>query len=466
MATEMETIFGLVGTNEEMLQISQFARMAWDWSHLVEKVAKKDHLNAFLGMENLLKPFLTHTLWPDAVAFLGWCGRRVWPGRDQASTSELATHYMRLMLRVRTAPDWLRLSWYKVSAYEVQPVCLGDFSSIAACVGVCLSSHRKKRGSSTSSRCIDPLAWRILAFLWDRTCGVHCHSISPHALRKVGFPWRRCGQVVRNFDRVRWPHFQGRAGDFATIGRGPNVGKIVVVVSSKLELDHAKVSAAIDTNSYFSGIGDKASAWFAVRVHHRYRTLKSPEPMCERLGSQLSMLWDKVQGLTTSGLVDRLRLRAAGVRCTGSRRDEILIEELVRVLQAMGKNPVARKRKRVLPVADLTYDENWHSERLRCSLPASHSDLLEQRRLATQAGAPKVLSEDLKQAVRKQIRTDGKETILARLPVLAENKQTAQKDRSRSVLRGVLAQWLSSEEGQAWQAKRQAMYDTEELCEV
>ena len=66
---EMTDILGSVGINDGMKELLDSAAVCWDWSYLVEHKPMARHVQAFLRVTRLLKPFLRHTIMPDPRHF-------------------------------------------------------------------------------------------------------------------------------------------------------------------------------------------------------------------------------------------------------------------------------------------------------------------------------------------------------------------------------------------------------------
>ena len=63
-----------------------------------------------------------------------------------------------------------------------------------------------------------------------------------------------------------------------------------------------------------------------------------PEAPCERIGSLMRIYWDSRRHLGPVDMQDLVFLSQAGVACTGSDRDELVVDEVMRLFEASAKN--------------------------------------------------------------------------------------------------------------------------------
>ena len=360
---EMVDIFGDVGVNKGMRDLTRLASVCWNWKQLIHDRPGPQHIQAFLGVARFLKPFLQHTITPDPNQY---------PGVDQVKWDEddatLAQNYQLLTMRVRAAAGFERLkkrqapppdvlshasSWYTVVSYEVKPVyafpiVLKLFTSL-----------------------VDPSSWPPTS-LHSMTCSACCvvsqfmgkHDERPLARAawstfsvpcKELFPVGRARRRV--FEKKSITH---AVGSICVVRRGcPGRRYLVLVISHNMEVQVQTISAALDLFSWFSngGVRGGGSTWFANRHHHRCRVLFPVEAVCERLGSLAHNLFDAGgigQHLSPGPLIDRLFLCQAHVVCCGNERDEWLVRETANVLQQVFKKSAtlaARRRKQTLQQA-------------------------------------------------------------------------------------------------------------------
>ena len=272
---------------------------------------------------------------------------------------------------------------------------------------------------------------------------------------------------------------------------GQLVGRLVHVQRVVADLDWSAVSAAIDCDPYFSRDGHGrheqcgGSAWHAVRIHNFCRPMGSPEACCERVGSLMHNIWDPHRAARggTGLLMDEVVLQEAKVDCTGSARDEGLVQEIAKALWHTGYRPLITQRKRALREAtgalrgapskaiararlsgdDVDADRAW-------TFGAADSDgsqgsdsdgewvgtpswfprvgmaaALDERR---RAHAPAYSCEHVNRAI-------GRVAEGAPIPTIREHPGKP-ADRAGSDRREALRTWLRSEEGLAWTAKKNA----------
>lgn len=94
---ELSAIFGTVGANDDRISILAHAARCWDWSRLAQESPTVPDVRAFDSLTEILRPCLSHTLFPHLGAFAAvddrWLTDRAWRGRQ----------YMLLCRRVRAA---------------------------------------------------------------------------------------------------------------------------------------------------------------------------------------------------------------------------------------------------------------------------------------------------------------------------------------------------------------------------
>ena len=118
---------------------------------------------------------------------------------------------------------------------------------------------------------------------------------------------------------------------------------LVEVIHEKTRVDSSSVSASIDGDRYFA-VGSepmkRASAWHAVRLHHRCRLLRGAEAVCEQLGSLAHCHWQDQRDEAPGVAMARAHLLQGGIRCLGSARDEMVVHHTGRLLLECGLNPL------------------------------------------------------------------------------------------------------------------------------
>jgi hypothetical protein len=266
-----------------------------------------------------------------------------------------------------------------------------------------------------------------------------------------------------------------------TGGRGGVARTLAVIVDVARRVDVSAVAASIDTIRWFalgSG-GSRSCAWHAARVHHRCRNLFPPDAPCESVGSILRLLWDQRQGsASTSFWRDRALLSAAGVRCMGGDRDEMIVEEVVTVLKLTSKYKVTgSSASRTAWVARNVYRpcEGNRSSRSRTQWlpkgardPLCPSEMVElekggaakrQKFVDTRAQSSKAhtLPGSLATAVDQSwVGTHG--DGMQPLPPDIKGLHMQQKGATQSELRDTMYNWMDGPAGKKWFAEKAAMH--------
>ena len=439
-----------------------------------------------------LRPCLSQTLFPFAPEF-----RRVeckWV--DDAS---LGVQYMFLTKRVRAAaaaaetrmrgrqiPEEVVAAAAKWSEPGAFQVVLGS-RWLSLVIKLLVFQVREARelgltGRAASNRACDhsdcDLALRCLrlqcldiASLASGFLGAACLELQTSELTHVSRARRRRKSSHADVERPL------RVGDLARwIGdRSGGAGTFAIIVDIAWKVDVAAVAAAIDTMSWFVlGSGGRTIAWHAGRVHHRCRNLFPPDAPCESVGSVLRVLWDQRQGRAhTSFWSDRALLSAAGVRCVGGDRDEMLVEEVVELLKSTSKYAVAghsasgtvraqaikRNRSEMSRTQWLPRDER-DSVRPSELLELEGAGAVQRRRFVdarAKASRPRELPACLANAV-DQARVGVHGAGVQPLPPDVVGLHKQQKGATCSVVREATKKWIDSNHGKAWLAERAAMH--------
>ena len=466
---------GAVGSNASMRELIQAASIAWDWAWLCEHRPESKHVHAFLDMWRLLAGCVRHTVWPSPQTHFHVEAR--WPGE-----AELAAQYMVLTQRVRDAVaergadfhEWFPCRSYQVvefrHSHRLQRVLLKLLHdrlqrSLRGCRGV-------GREFSAPPRIALPVA-RILQFL---TLGAETGPI-PHvfvvpriSLCTLGWG-HRFGKLRKNFkERVQ---FLGGVGDFASLcDSHPKSGCWVLVVEEIRVLNPGAVAASLDLDLRFSapGAGNR-HAWHAVRLHHRMRHVRGVEAACERWGSMLHTLWDDIAGMRAGRLTTRLLLRESGLRCIGSVEDEAFVEELARILVDIQGKSIYRKRGRdqgpSYALRVLAESGGLQSGLFQfADTPGCRLESLGGPQASSRWGLrhePRALPEKAQEAILAGARKDSTGRLVRnQLPVLAEDARKVRTQRTVSVLRSALKDFLSSDAGRKWALERSALWTNPE----
>lgn len=230
-------------------------------------------------------------------------------------------------------------------------------------------------------------------------------------------------------------------------------------------LDHvqtnsAAISASIDADRFFA-LGDapskRTSAWHSVRVHHRCRLLRGPEAVCEHLGSLAHFTWQSQRDEAPALAMSRVHLLQADVRCLGSFRDEIVIQESAKLFLSCNMNPL-RKNKKELQQIQGRLDagqksgrlHEFDSEDLCLPKPSSASNLRTRSSGFRAESLPSRLPQELQPIVEKS------KGLVESMPLTA----LMQRRKTSSALHDSLATWLQSDAGKAWQKERDQIFET------
>ena len=425
---EMGQMFGSVGVNKGMRDLVRLSSTCWDWGFLVRESPRAQHVQAFLGVVRLLRPFLAHTITPDRSQFPG--ATDVAP---ESTDNELVRTYELLTLRVRAVAgsatlkqkrkpplDVIRhaVGWQTLLGYDVQP--LYTFNIVHKLVASSVSVASWPRTHLNTMICYS--ASLISQFMGS--LGEHkrvelakacwgSFAVRPRHLLAVGE--KRVRQAKKSAE-------QHRVGSICAFQQHTDKRRhLVLVTRLNFQVQVDQISAAIDLLPWFAtGTGEGArSSWMAGRVHHRCRVLYPPEAVCERLGSIMHDLFDPGQHLTPGPLVDRLLLAQAYVWCCGSARDEWLVRETANVLEKVFHKSAtlkARRRKQGLPQAacirhqtqaleasgrsfadiDVTWEDWWAQVACGGELPRPAASL---RKEAWRAYTPRELPAPVAQAI-------------------------------------------------------------------
>ncbi len=430
---EFDDYFGDVGENSAMSSLISSMAVCWDFAELLVSPPNGHHVNAFLNVVGVLRPFLKHTLWPDVVEYPDV--KRTW----ELSDRDLAEQYITLCKRLRImAGKHLHLErWYPVVAYQVVAVALP---------GAVLAAVKR---------------WKYRKFI-HMFLAVDIgpqFRVDAAVLRAPGYA------KARSHARQLEGRFRGDAGAVAVLASKHFIGRMVRVCSFVRKLNWSAVSADID--------GDRLvcqGCWHAVRVHHRCRVFGATESCCERVGSHMHALWNSTQGFQP--LVDRVLLRSAGVRCVGSDLDEALVCEIANMLETklafhphvkrrtvlkrkregvgasrqvdtlrsnVGEKRAAMGRSQQLP-EDNAGDDEADGD-VHISLDISRGSRVawqEERSMLRERRAPKQLdscdAEYLHKIVCHPRDSLGRPGLARALPIFAEDKRTEHKSRAMSVV--------------------------------
>ena len=242
--------------------------------------------------------------------------------------------------------------------------------------------------------------------------------------------------------------------------RSCKYGKCLVeILSDNIEVNCAAISSAIDASRFFA-IGDapskRTSAWHSVRVHHRSRLLRGPEAVCEHLGSLAHFTWQSQREEAPALAMSRVHLLQADVRCLGSVRDEVVIQESAKLLLSAHLNPLRKNKQQLGQIQrrNKTSEESgrlqkFESADMSLPQPSSASNLRKRTSEFRAESLPSTLPAELQAIVEKS------KGVVESMPLTA----LMQRRKTNSALSDSLASWLESDAGKAWQKERQQIFE-------
>ena len=493
---ELSDVMGDVGMNSSMAKLLKNASVCWDWAHLVSHPPTAAHTKAYAEVCRDLEPCMRKTLYPEAEVFSSV--KKQWP-----SVHALGGQYIWLLRRVRTAMDAGRLvrgglppadligglrpseplglvrhhgrvhrvqvprdvceasaRWIDADLYEVRPLWAHGF--VFGCV------RGQLREQSRAVVC--KLACWVSLFLGGLPLDAYTTSvIDAGRLFPPGCPPRR-----RSSKQPARSNYHWSAGDVAQMRNK----KLVRIVRVSVRVQTALVMAAICQHPWFSlGLGCVGSyqCWHAGRVAHRCSSLFPPEAPCERIGSLMRLFWEPRRHIGPVEVEDLVLLAQAGVQCSGSSRDEVLVDLVAGLIEKTSqhkmrqglfddgyKQPLVQQdQERVLEASG-----RFHGNSAGCDTtefqPASIMALTGQgyatRRQFLQArdkgGKPTTFPKALQGEVGKHIIHGQVQPVQAGVLELHAHQRGATK----SVLREKTTAWLESDGGKAWLAERAVLF--------
>ena len=468
---------GAVGSNESMRRLIAAARTCWDWEHLRLHRPTVDHIKAFEVVWLLLKPCLSHTLWPSAESHP--LVQHSWPALD-----DLKYQYTLLCARVRAATGLGGRCHRAVHIpHHCQVVCLRSHGILMPLFQRFFRSLWKRQMRSRSERSQEPVELCVATILHfagqrlsDTPCDQHdlfqetlpsggpkSFQVSLHDLVRVGYGRRFCG--MRGPTKASLPlRDEVETGAIASLAGSVLRGRWVKVLAVERNFDIRAMAARLDLDAQFCRRRDPhGHCWHAVRIHHRCRHLRGIETVCEKWGSLLHTLYNDVAGLGPARMAVRLFLRESGLRCQGSQTDEHFVAELARVITEVQGRSASSSRGSDIPYAvKRLATSDGGMEPCALDLDGEAGARLDMTGLPMawkQQHAPTDLPAAAAQAVQQGVKRDGRRNIIVRsqLPLFAEDARAIQKTRATSVLRARLKEFLESETGKQWWGTREEL---------
>ena len=193
-----------------------------------------------------------------------------------------------------------------------------------------------------------------------------------------------------------------------------------------------------------------------------------PEAPCERVGSIMRHAWEPSRKMNPKLLEDLVLLSGAGVRCTGSERDELLVQTVVHVLSSSSKYslwastgglPPLRAQLQHLDCADSGRFAEGMGDMsllqpsdigLGVGYSAKREFLADRRHAGTPSGLP--------EAAQRGVRLATDSGLVAPLPLDVPALHALQKGHAGSSLKTKAVTWLESEAGKEWLKERSELF--------
>ncbi len=284
-------------------------------------------------------------------------------------------------------------------------------------------------------------------------------------MRAVGTRRRRRSKKTPALDHVEWV-----VGDVVV----DKVGRLVRVVRVRRRVAVEQITACIVKHAWFSvGNGSSQSycAWHAARLAHRCSLLFPPEAPCERIGSLLRLYWDPRRNLGPVDMADLVLLSQAGVRCTGSQRGELVVEEVVALLKATSKygsrggsqTPfLVHEQEQMLAESGRFAGQAMMSMPELAALDELRDAGWEGRRAYFRKRRKIGIPVDLPGAAVRGLESGRVGNLIIPLPVDVQTLHSRQRGATGSVLKEKTRSWLESEAGQEWQRERLMLFSAGE----
>eukprot|EP00439_Symbiodinium_sp_Y106_P054581 s2898_g7.t1 len=382
--------------------------------------------------------------------------------RVEQHIMEIERQYCLLCLRVRsvaraadgqivkmTIPDDVRASaekWWRTSSYTVQPVwVLGWLRHL-------ISQVLPSAALRVQWDVIDKVS-RFLGNLPQAASSTHSVPVQDiqlvfrHARRKR----RKTAETVFN-DLRSWN------------------GKVVRIIATTRVVQPDAISRSIDCSSFFAQgsleVTARASAWHAVRLHHRARVLRGPESSCERLGSIAHQQWDSQQNLAPASIMARVHLMSAGLKCLGTERDCLIVNQVASLMlsakrSALHARPeVAQIREHRELMAESTSGQDLQLYAAEGYLVPGGLTSVAAIRVETSASLAKSLPSTLPPVLQEALPATV-DTATGQTKGLMPStglQRLSKKNPANSTLRDAMCSYLETEAGKKWQQERSLVF--------
>jgi hypothetical protein len=246
---------------------------------------------------------------------------------------------------------------------------------------------------------------------------------------------------------------------------------VVLVLEQERRVNIPALAASFDMDPYWhSPAGDEYAhgCYHMVKLGNRLRLLAPPETPCESWGYLLHMIWRDFASLpTTQHIQNRFFIREAGLQCSGSARDESLVQTIAEVFVSSGKSVFGKRCKLDLSLG--VHSARRNAGRADWELPEEYGaarsldDFLDWKREVPKvmdAGVEAILRANLEREWVGSYRRDQYGHKKMKAHALYSN-QLRHGSTTRSVWKDRLQLWLSTDEGREWNARRDALLDKE-----
>ena len=343
-------------------------------------------------------------------------------------------------------------TWFRPYAFEVAPVLLPGFCAL-------LTKCRPILGCEV---------WSVIAqFLLPKGLVLNVRVGTTTQLLCFGHSFRvrvdglcSCG-FGRTYAKARGQRaaqtFHGRAGSFAAVAVPPFAGRLVRVHTVLCHVDSTAVATSLDCDPSMSQAVEGQHCWHVCRLHHRSRMLRGPESACERWGSLLHMLWDKVGGWGPHRMAARLFIREGGLEGSCSLHEEAVVQEMTNFLvHETSKNPFVKKQA-LSQQCSVAVHGHYTPDTALLRSALREADTID-REVYRPMGLPDVCVTAV-QALKRPIPNGATGTsVLDPLPQYAVDGRLVGKNLARSVLGDRLRAWLQTDDAKEWRESRQVLF--------
>ena len=456
---------GTKGCNDGARLLLESASIAWDWSYLLFNDTRREHVEAFLAIQNAFRDLLRHADRPARATFpyVSW----QWP-----SDGELCAQYIMLLKRIRNR-ERRSHCFTRVAQVELERL---RFPTIACTL---VARNAKQRHLN------DAIMWRVFAFLYGGGGPSMCGDVflaDPASLSLPGFSRRVAPKIKYRRRDLSASRPNLVRGSIVAVTMGPLRCSVAKVRKLHRAADAGLVHAALDMDkSLNKPVGDW-HCWNAALLAHMCRLQLPSEAPCERWGSLLHNLYDPVQGIPPERSACRLFLKEAGLQFIGSERDESFVSAIAQILKGssrLRKLSCFSARARECAKAGIALPLSSTLQQLRrqhvCDTLANVDDAVnlpfESRAYMKQTYRnryrPAQLSDRELAVLTNSTRVTASNDVLldAHTRWKEHGAASRQKSLAPSVLSEHLQVWLKSARGQEWAKTREKLFQNPDADE-